>query len=80
MLSNDTANANLNRIVVIPLTSSVKRLYPGECIVETPDKTSKAMADQITTVSKKRLLEKFGDINDADLVAVERMIKLHLAL
>jgi len=33
IVSNDIANKFLARVVVIPLTSNVNRLYPGEAVV-----------------------------------------------
>jgi mRNA interferase MazF len=33
IVSNDAANRNLARVVVMPLTSSTARQYPGEALV-----------------------------------------------
>jgi mRNA interferase MazF len=33
IMSNDAANRNLARVVVVPLTSTTGRHYPGEAIV-----------------------------------------------
>jgi mRNA interferase MazF len=33
LVSNDAANRNLARVVVVPLTSSTGRIYPGEAVV-----------------------------------------------
>ena len=33
IVSNDSANRNLARVVVVPLTSNTQRLYPGEAMV-----------------------------------------------
>jgi len=40
----------------------------------------KAMADQITTVSKQRLRERIGILSPEDMAAVDRVIRLQLAL
>jgi mRNA interferase MazF len=56
IVSNDAANKFLNRVQVVPLTSSLGKLYPSETYMTFRKKKAKAMADQLTTVSKKRLI------------------------
>src|SRR5260363_148591 len=46
-VSNNAANRNLARVVVVPLTSNTGRQYPGETVVTVGGQSSKAMADQI---------------------------------
>jgi mRNA interferase MazF len=72
ILSNDAANKYLHRVQVIPLTSNVGRLYPSEAFVTLQGKQSKAMADQLTTVSKTRLLSRIGRLSTRDMQQVER--------
>ena len=52
IVSNNAANQFLNRVQVVPLTSSVGKLYPSEAYITLRRKKAKAMADQLTTVSK----------------------------
>lgn len=80
IVSNDAANEHMNRVQVIPLTSNVSRFYPCECAVTIDGRTSKAMADQIMTVSKKRLYERLGAVSAEDMEAVERIIRVQLGL
>jgi len=40
----------------------------------------KAMADQLTTASKKRLRSKLGELSSSDVSAVESAILLHLGM
>lgn len=80
ILSNDTANALLNRVQVIPLSSQVARLYPAEAYVALNGERRKAMADQITTASKQRLLRRLGELSKEDMDAVARAACLQLGI
>jgi len=80
IVSNNAANSALNRVVVVPLSSQVAKLYPGEALVWFEGKQSKAMADQITTAAKERLRNRIGQLSVTDLRAVEDAILLQLAI
>ncbi|WP_226860320.1 type II toxin-antitoxin system PemK/MazF family toxin [Acidithiobacillus thiooxidans] len=80
IVSNDAANRNLARVVVVPLTSNTGRQYPGEALVTLSDKPGKAMADQIMAADKSRLKNPMGSLSKADMTAVETAILIHLGM
>jgi mRNA interferase MazF len=80
IISNDAANKHLNRVQVVPLTSQMGNVYPSEAVVSIGDRQSKAMADQLATVSKRRLINQAGKLTHADMRKVEHVVKIQLGL
>ncbi len=80
VLSNDAANALLNRVQVVPISSKVDRLYPAEAIVKLNGQRRKTMADQLTTASKRRLQRRMGMLSADDISAVARAVCVQLGI
>ena len=80
IISNDAANRYLNRVQVVPMTSRSDRVYPSEAVVRVNRRQSKAMADQLTTVSKQRLMNRMGRLSAPDMSKVEHAVMVQLGL
>jgi mRNA interferase MazF len=80
ILSNDLANEHLNRVQVVPMTSNTGRVYPSEAVVDVAGQSSKAMADQLTTVAKERLGRRLAVLSRKDMAEVERVVRVQLHL
>jgi len=78
IISNNASNRFLNRVQIVPLTSKTDRLYPSEAVVVFGGKQSKAMADQLATVSKARLFRRADILSQEDMRKIEEAVKIQL--
>jgi mRNA interferase MazF len=80
ILSNDRWNISSNRVQIVPITSQTRRVYASEAVVSIDGKLSKAVADQIRTTDKSRLLGQMGRLTDIEMQAIERAVRIQLGL
>ena len=80
IVSNNSCNAFGSRVVVLPLTSNVDSLYPGEAEITVNGKPARAIGDQIRSLDKSRLRSKIETLIPDHLRAVDDAIRITLDL
>ncbi len=80
IVSNNSCNAFGARVVVLPLTSQVGSLYPGEALITVDGKPARALGDQIRSLDKSRLRARIETLSQDELAAVEDAIRVTLNL
>ena len=85
IVSNDANNRAASTVTILPITSSVARIFPFEVALSRADaglsNDSKAQAQQIRTISKERIVgPAIGRLSADRMTEVDAAIRLHLAL
>jgi mRNA interferase MazF len=80
IVSNTLSNIILQRVQVVPLSSNTTEVYASEALIKLNGKVSKALIDQLTTVSVLRVGRKISILSAQDMSAIAKIIKKHLKL
>lgn len=80
IVSNNSCNAYGSRVVVLPLTTNVDSLYPGEALITVRGKASRALGDQIRSLDKSRLRSRIETLSQDELAAVDEAVRITLGL
>ena len=80
IVSNDSANAFGMRVVVVPVTSNVSSLFPGESLVIVRGTPGRILGDQLRSIDKKRLRRRIGSLSLQDLRGVDQALRITLDL
>ena len=80
IISNDASNTAISRVVVVPFTSNISRVYPCNVVVDVGGTSGKLMADQIMTADKNRLKKCISVLSSFDMAKVEDTVRMHLGL
>lgn len=80
VVSNDSGNEYSQRIIVAPITSSVKKVYPFEVKVEVASKEGKVLLDQLRSIDKQRLSKKLSVLDYETMQLVNKALKITLDL
>ena len=78
IISNDSCNKYGARVVVLPVTSNVESLFPGEARIEIEGRPARALGDQLRSLDKSRLGARIGTLSPAELLAVEEAVLITL--
>lgn len=80
IVSNDSCNRYGTRVVVLPITSNVDSVFPGEALVTVKGKPGRALGDQIRSIDKRRLKTRVGAVTPAEMVRLEEALAVTLGL
>ena len=80
VVSNDSCNRYGARVVVLPVTSNVDSLYPGEAMVEVKGKRGRALGDQIHSIDKSRLKARVARLTADEMSRVDEALAITLGL
>jgi mRNA interferase MazF len=80
IISNNSCNTHGARVVVLPITSNVSSLYPGEARVTVGGKPARALGDQIRSIDRTRLGSRLGRLSPEEMLEVETAVRITLDL
>ena len=80
IVSNDSCNTHGARVVVVPITSNVSSLYPGEARITVGGKPARALGDQVRSVDKVRVRSRLARLSPEAMHDVEVAVRITLDL
>jgi len=80
IVSNNAGNEVSPQLIVAPITSSIKKVFPFEVPIEIGEKKGKIILNQIRAIDKLRLSGNISHANSETMDRVDEALKLVLAL
>lgn len=74
IISPDEMNKNISTVIIAPMTTQ-SRFYPTRIPLKFAGKEAWIVLDQLSTVDRKRLIEKLGEIDQKTINQVKSIIK-----
>src|SRR5438046_2334857 len=74
VVSNNQQNAKKNVIVVVPLSSKVKKIYPFQVATFFRGKSGKAKCEQVRALTIERFEEKLGELTAKEMNEIEKKL------
>ena len=82
VLQNDLANQSSPTVTVVPISSKTRRVFPFQVRLNAGDgglpRESKALCEQIRTVSRERLSRRVGHLSEERLSEIRKALNRHL--
>jgi len=82
VLQNEMANRTSPTVTVVPLSTQVERVFPFQVLIPAGEgglpRDSKALCEQIRTLSTKRLLQHLGSLPPERLEEIRTALDRHL--
>jgi mRNA interferase MazF len=80
VVSNDSCNRYGARVVVLPITSNIDSLYPGEAMIEVKGRQGRALGDQIRSIDKRRLKARVSSLTADEMARIDEALAITLGL
>ena len=81
IISHDAMNENYTRVIVAPITSNVKKVYPFDYLLkEAHEIRGKVLLHQLRTVDKSRLGNKIESVKLHEMKEINEILEFILGL
>lgn len=84
VIQNDIANEYSPVLIVAAITSSSRAIHPTDVEVPASEgglrKNSKILLNQIRTIDKQRVVDKWGHLSDETMAKIDEALKISLSL
>ena len=80
VVSNDSCNRYGARVVVLPITSNIDSLYPGEAMIDVKGRQSRVLGDQIRSIDKRRLKARVSTLTADEMARIDEALAITLDL
>lgn len=80
IISNDIGNDVSSVVMVAPITSKLKHVYPFEVRIVLKGKNAKILLNQCRALDKSRLMDKIDEVNIEIMQQVEEAIRIVFGL
>jgi mRNA interferase MazF len=82
VVQNDLANRSSQTVTIVPISTSTDRVFPFQVRIPAGEggltRPSKALCEQIRTVSRERLSERLGQLSRERMVEIRAALDRHL--